>query len=464
MAKREPKMMSVVTLPLKTEIWQEDVLNKRFELCRKIYNNMLHYELKQLNKAMNDKRYRDAKAVINEVYKLSNEKEKKERKKSEEFKEAAKITNDILKEYGLTEYGFTAEVLKQREVYKTNIPSVVASLSVAKPMWAAMDKKLFGNGNALHYKKKDTWRSMASDGKSGIRLVNADEKTVLHREGNEKLWVKMSVPHGKTVLIPVMIDPKDSYKAEMLDRNVKIVRITRKFCKTKYHYYVQLTVEGAPAIRYDKDGNLKNPVGHGKVGMYIDTTSVTLALPNGDVQYISLKSDGKTAAKIAELQRYMEASRRAMNPDNYNEDGTIKKGIWEDGRIRRLHWVESNGYKCAKQKLRNLYRVESENRTLVRQVLANQILSYGDEIVVNDYAFQSAAMRKKVKNEATGEVEKHKKAGKAIGENAPATLVMLIESKLKAKAGNGITRVKLDVDFEKEKYREFYAKELLNYA
>ena len=48
----ENKIMSVVTLPLKTEKWQEDILQKRFELCRKIYNNMLHYEMKQLNKAL----------------------------------------------------------------------------------------------------------------------------------------------------------------------------------------------------------------------------------------------------------------------------------------------------------------------------------------------------------------------------------------------------------------------------
>ena len=36
---KEHKAVSAVTLPLKTEKWQEDILFKRFELCRNIYKN-----------------------------------------------------------------------------------------------------------------------------------------------------------------------------------------------------------------------------------------------------------------------------------------------------------------------------------------------------------------------------------------------------------------------------------------
>ena len=39
----------VLTLPLKTEKWQEDVINKRLEIQRQIYNAMLGYELKRFN-------------------------------------------------------------------------------------------------------------------------------------------------------------------------------------------------------------------------------------------------------------------------------------------------------------------------------------------------------------------------------------------------------------------------------
>lgn len=458
----ERKIMSVVTVSLKTEKWQEDILQKRFELCRKIYNNMLHYEIKQLNKVMHDKRYVDAKNVINEVYKISDEKEKNARKRTAEYKNVVKTSNEVLKEYGLTEFDFIKEGLHQREVYKTNIPSAIIAKTIAKPMWTAMDKYLFGNGNKLHYKKYDTWRSMASDGKSGIRLVNKEGKTIFNREADQPIWINMSVPKGKTLLIPVMIDKKDFYKIEMLSRKIKVIRITRKLCGSKYKYYAQMTVEGAPALRYDQDGNIKNPVGNGKVGIYIDTTSVTLALEDGAIKHFSLLHDNKSAEKIAELQRYMDNSRRAMNPDNYNEDGTIKKGIIVDGKKRKLHWNNSNGYNRAKLEIKNLYRVEAEKRTLERQVIANEIISFGNDFIVNDYSFKYAAMRKKVVNESIGQIEKHKKAGDKVGNNAPSTLITLIDNKLKAKTGIGINKIKLkDIDYSMENYREYYANALL---
>ena len=462
MANKENKIMSVVTVPLITEKWQEDVLQKRFELCRKIYNNMLHYEIKQLNKALHDKRYVDAKKIINEVYKIDDESEKKSLKKSPEYKQAVKDSNDILKEYGLTKFGFIGQVAKFREVYRQNIPSVVASISIAIPMWGAMEKFLFGNGKKLHYKKFNTWNSMASDGKSGIRMIDQYGNTMFSREDGQQVYISMSVPKGKTLIMPMKIDKKDFYKIEMLSKKLKVIRITRKLCGSKYKYYVQITVEGSPAIRYDKNGNEKNTVGKGKVGIYIDTTSVTLALENGNIKKFSLEYENDSTGRIKELQRYMDNSRRAMNPDNYNEDGTIKKGITIDGKKRRLHWNDSNGYKRAKLELKNIYRIEVEKKMLERQILANTIISYGDRFVVNDYKFQYAAMRKKVLNESTGKVEKHKKAGAAIGNNAPATLITLIDSKLKAKTGISIEKMKLkDIDYSEKIYREICAKKLL---
>lgn len=454
----ENKKLSVVTVPLKTEKWQEDILHKRFELCRKIYNNMLHYEIKQLNKALHDKRYIDAKKTINEVYKISDDKEKRARKQSEDYKQAVKVSNEVLKEYGLTEFGFIAESLRQREIYKTNISSITAQLSIGKPLWSAMQKYLFGNGKKLHYKKYGSWGSMASNGKSGIRMVDKDGKTLFCRERNQAVWINMSVPKGKSLLMPVMIDEKDLYKIEMLSRKIKVVRIIRKLCGSKYKYFVQLTVEGSPALKYDNNGNEKNPVGKGKVGIYIDTTSVTLALEDGNIKNISLQYNNDSSEKIVNIQKYMDNSRRAMNPDNYNEDGTVKKGIIEDGTRRKLYWNESNGYKRAKLELKNLFRIEAEKRALERHIIANEILSYGNEFIVNNYLFQYAAMRKKVFNENTGQEEKRKKAGAAVGNNAPATLVSLIE----AKSGIHVVEVDLkDVDYSLQNYREYYARKLL---
>jgi hypothetical protein len=37
---KEPKQRFVLNLKLKTEKWQEDVLNKRFEIGRHLYNSV----------------------------------------------------------------------------------------------------------------------------------------------------------------------------------------------------------------------------------------------------------------------------------------------------------------------------------------------------------------------------------------------------------------------------------------
>ena len=233
---RETKSMSVVSIPLKTEIWQEDVLFKRFELCRKIYNNMLHYELKQYNKMIHDPEYVSSIETIHNVYKMDDEKAKKEAKKSPEYKAAAEKQKELLRAYGMSEFGFTKTIGDFYKVYSQNISSSMAGISIAKPMWTAFDKMLFGNGETVHYKKYDSWKSIATDGKSGIRLINKDGDTVLHRSGDEKLWCVCGTSKGKVLKMPLKIDKKDTWLLEMLDRDIKIVRITRKRVKDKYKY------------------------------------------------------------------------------------------------------------------------------------------------------------------------------------------------------------------------------------
>ena len=457
---------SVVTIPLKTEKWQEDRLAKRFEMCRSIYNAMLGYELKQYNKMLRDPEYKESKEFIIKTYKIENAKEKAAAKKSEEYKAAAEKQKEKLREYGFSEFAFLSEAILFSKHFSQNISSMVASMSIGSPMWVAFDKLLFGNGEMVHFKKFDTFSSVVSDCKSGIRIVGADGKTRLRREGSEPLYVNFSARGGKTLILPLRMDAVDSYKAEMLDRDFKTARIVRKKVKGNWKYSIQLCVVGTPAIRYDKDGNIKNPIKEGKLGIYIDTTSVTIA--KGDEFTVLDLSDGIHTfdEEVAELQRYMDTSRRISNPDNYNSDGTIKNGLIENGKRVRLKWTFSKGYMRARAKKANLERRESESRSIERHVLANKILALGNDITINDYPFEYAARRKVFEegDELTesGRPKKKKKAGKIIGALAPASVVVILDQKLKGAGYDGVKKVKLsDVDYKSEGYKKFYAKQLL---
>lgn len=449
MPKKEPKICSVVTLPLKTEIWQRDKLDKKFETARKIYNAMLAYELKQLEKLKSEQRYIDAQTVLTAEYEQNGS--RKNRKKTSAETDAYKTINELYKEYGFSEFGFTSVMPKFAKHFSNSIPSRVAACSIAKPMWAAFDKLLFHEGNTVHFKKQGQWNSLMSYGNVSISLTNSKGERCTAGGINDKYFITYTAVGGKTMNIPIVMPKNDFFKQDMFTREIRNIRITRKIVKGTSHYYVQLVVEGAPAPKYDKDGNFKNTMGTGKVELNINTVEISAATED-NLYYWSLRPDEKHAAeietKIAEIDRYMDRSRRTSNPDNYNEDGTVKKGVVEDGTRRKLHWTYSKNYQKARAKRADILRKEAETRKLKLQKIANEILALGNDFTVNDYNFKAAQQRKtEDKLTKNGTPASKAKAGKKIGSTAPSTLLMLLEQKIKAQNGTFV-RVKKEQQTE----------------
>ena len=54
----------VLTLPLKTELWQQHVLEKRFEINRQIYNALLQNAMKRYKQMSQTKLYRANKEAL----------------------------------------------------------------------------------------------------------------------------------------------------------------------------------------------------------------------------------------------------------------------------------------------------------------------------------------------------------------------------------------------------------------
>ena len=462
MKKSASKAMSVVTVRLKVEPWQADVINKRLETCRKVYNAMLGYKIKQYGKMTRDPRWIDSKSIIDEEYKAMGD----DKKKTSRLKDALNVRNDLLKGYGFSEFAFikdTKTFYKDGVDYSNHISSSMAGISIAKPMWAAYQRVLFNNGKKVHYKKYGEFTTVASDGKSGLRLVNDQNETISSLPDNGKMWALYGTNKGKVLRLPVVIDDKDVYAKEALSNPIKIVRINRVPVKNRSIYELQLTVEGLPPVKYDKEtGEIKHPVGKGKVGIYIDTKYATVCTKDGVRQYDLSEGILDYEEMRSDVNRYLDTSRRISNPDNYNEDGTIKHGIMENGKRIKLKWNNSNNYYKGKAKLSELYRKERVQRKLQREILSNILLAMGDEFVVNDYPFQLAAMRKQEDEKyPDGRNKSKKKAGKIIGQNAPATLVALLDQKLKSRGYNGINKIKLkNIDYHTENYREHLASQL----
>lgn len=99
----------VVTFPLKTEIYQEDILNKRFEIGRKIYNSLVNVTQKRYKEMIKTKQYRILMSSLTG--------------NKQTDKEILKQINEIRKQYGMSEYSFHKDVKQMQHHFKNNIDS-----------------------------------------------------------------------------------------------------------------------------------------------------------------------------------------------------------------------------------------------------------------------------------------------------------------------------------------------------
>lgn len=393
----------IVQFPLITEKFQEDILNKRFEIGRKIYNSLVTVTQKRYNEMIKTKLYRSIKEELKEIYSSTN-KENITRKK-----ELCKQLNELYKQYNLNEYSFHNDVKEMQNHFKNNIDSFTAQ-KLATNLWKSYDKLLFVKGKEVHYKRYETLNSL--EGKSN--------NTGIRFKGDTLLWNGLN--------IPVKIDYNNPYEYQAMQNEIAYCRIVRKFVRNKYKFYLQIIFKGTAPKKIDKEtGEIKHQLGLGDVGIDIGTQTIAIA-SNTDVKIFELADKVQSIENQKRLiQRKMDRSKRAMNPNNFNEDGTIKK----QGN-KKVKWVKSNHYIKLQNELKELYRKQSDIRKYQHECLANYIISLGDNIFVETMNFSRLQKRStKTEKNDKGKFKKKKRFGKSLANKAPSMLLTIIDRKLK---------------------------------
>lgn len=332
-------------------------------------------------------------------------------KKTKENKEIWSKINDIQKSNGFTKYDMISMMTQIYKRYDTSIDSNTVN-TISQNVWSAWDKVLHGNGNKVHFKKYgDVNVLQGTTNKSGIRYIDGQ--------------VRIGGRYVRPLVLKVKLDKKDSFKMMALDNEIRYCSIVRKWIKTKYHYYVQITFKGVLPPKLDKHtGEVKHTIGVGDVGIDIGISTVAVVGEN-KVIFEELASRVKNIeSEKGRLLRKMDRSRRATNPDNYNEDGTIKVGV-------KLHWVKSNNYLKLAGRLRELYRKQAAVRKLEHEILANKIIEMGDNFYVEKMSFSDLAKRvEETEKWSNGRYKSKQRYGKNIGDRAPAMLLEIINRKL----------------------------------
>ncbi|MBU5434022.1 transposase [Pseudoflavonifractor sp. MSJ-37] len=406
MAKRSTTPTCCLTLPLKLEKWQEDRLAKRFEIARQIYNTLVHAEWKKLRQVERSARYRELQAQIRAAD-PKNDQEKKARTRL--YKEQAKL----LKDAGFTDYAFKSDIKYYYKHFNENIGSNVAMHGIAPQVWAAFEKKLFKkDGKKVHYKRFGELRSLR-----GYSVTGKSGGVEIRFHGTYIEW--------KGLKLPLKLDPKNDYEAEMLSHRVKYVRLLRKPGRSKDRWYAQLSLEGIPAVKRDQTtGEALHPVGHGPVGLDIGPQTLAYSAAGG-ADLIELADQVTNIEREKRrMQRRLERSRRAANPDNYDTDGTIKRGV-------KLTHNRSKRYRRIQRELAYLQHSQAETRKRQHIALANHLLTLGDCFYVEAMEWSSLAHRAKKTevSEKTGRIKRKKRFGRSIGNKAPASLIGILRQK-----------------------------------
>lgn len=384
----------IVEFPLKTEKYQEDTLNKRFEIGRKIYNSLVNITQKRYKEMIKTKKYR------NLISSLTGNKNA--------GKEIWKQINNICKQYGMSEYSFYADVKNMQHHYKKNIDSFTAQ-KIATTLWRSYDKLFFGNGKKVYFKRYGELNSLeGKSNKTGIRLID-----------NTIVW--------KGLKIPVVIDYNNYYEYQAMQCDICYNRIVRKYVRNKYKFYVQVVFKGNPPAKIDAEtGEIKHCIGDGDVGLDIGTRTIAIS-SQSDVKILELADRVQNIENQKQrLLKKMDRSRRSTNPNNYNEDGTIKK----QGN-KKVIWNKSNHYIKYQNELKELYRKQADIRKYQHECLANYIVSLGNKVYVEKMNF--AGLQRRAKNTEKndkGKFKRKKRFGKSLANKAPSMLLTIINRKL----------------------------------
>ena len=417
----------VLELPLQIEKYQADLLNKRYEQLRQLYNYVQGKLLRQYRYFEQMKEYQARKTI----------KEKRDFFRSHPFQITETLKgNKTLFTVSFEEYsikGFV-EKLAQKPVGSNMTYADLGFTTyildhLGASVWAAWDKKLYDyKAKRISFKKYGELDSFSSRRKV-VRGVVYFSGMELHLDTME-LAIKMNGKVGKSakfVTLKMLHNLKHAdYEMWALKGgidSVKVVKVVRRLVRSQYKYYVQLTIEGEKPQK-------GRTLGKGNVGIDLGPTTIAVSGDNIiSIDKLASKCDN-IQEEITQLSRKIDRSRRANNPQNFNEDGTIKRGI-------KLAWNDSKRYKELRRELAELRRKQAAIRKLQHIERANALLKEGDTFIVENNPVNAWVRRAKETkiNEKTGKYKSKRGSGRSVGNHAPAMFVDILENKVKSLGG-----------------------------
>src|SRR5450759_958432 len=225
-------------------------------------------------------------------------------------------------------------------------------------------------------------------------------------------------------VVPAIINWRDPVVQHGLRHKIKYVRLVRRKASSPQaqgadkdgdRYYVQLVLEGHAFIKPKHE-----EVGKDTIGLDIGPQTLAIVPREGKADLVTFCEElAPDARKKRRLQRKMDRQRRANTPENYDEQGRVKK----HGKTR-LRWKESKRYKATRRQHAHTERRLAAHRKSLHGTLAHDIVKVGNTIHIEKTSFKGW----------------QKQYGRSMGLRAPGLFVAHLR-RLVAKTGGTLVEV-----------------------
>lgn len=432
--KKFHKLSNRHILTIETDMSYSDVMKivSLSDKIRKAGNELVNIMKKNYDQLVRTKKYRKLRKLYGRT---------KDRDKRNDLVEQL---NEMRTKYNVT-WNFC---------YKSMIPIgrkygiyAVFALTKAEDIWRGIEKCLYGNGNTIHFSRHEELPCIrAKQMNRGIPISIKGDK-LKFKLGKISFGIQINDRFQQDevdAILTYLTEPEvmDNRAVNILTKDAYCIDTYRpcyatliiKRIRGKHRVYLYLTIEGKAKPKYDKYGKLRHKYGKGMIGVDIGTQTVAYT-SDTEVGLKNISERGNSIQKAERLERLyfraMDRSKRSTNPQNYNSNGTIKKGY--------KTWKYSNHYEKIKAKHFEFCRINAVNRQLAINEDANYLRSLGD-ILVTEPKNASRLMKrvKETTKNSKGKFNKKKRFGKSIQNRCPGGFQTTIEKKFKSSGGTYI--------------------------
>ena len=277
----------------------------------------------------------------------------------------------------------------------------VLALTKAEAIWKGVETCLYRNGKTIHFTEEGVYPALIAKQINRCIILTAKDGSLQFKYGSMVFGAKINdtfeqeeadaVIHYLTNKSQMDKAAIDSYKDNgscISTYRPCYVSLVPQIIRGKRRIYIHICIEGTPKVKRNKNGQPRHALGQGVVGEDLGPRSIAVTHKDGvfleNIRCVGKKPEA-VQEEIANLQSAIARSLIATNPQNFNDDGSMKSG--------NLIWKVSNNCKKKISQFKDCCRRKSINIHLGINQLVNYIRSLGDTLIIEENNASALAKR-----------------------------------------------------------------------